>query len=66
MGTWEPSDLGWAGLGPAGVDFGSGVGFPEQIYGAANVAKRQLRFPQEKGPEAPSSPPGASSFASGY
>lgn len=29
LGTREPSDLGWAGFGPAGVDFGSGVGFPE-------------------------------------
>lgn len=46
LGTHEPSDLGWAGLGRAGVDFGSGVGFPEQIYGTGRVAKRQLNLPQ--------------------
>lgn len=48
MGTREPSDLGWAGLGPAGVDFGSGVGFPEQIYGTGRVARRQLNLPQSR------------------
>lgn len=49
LGTREPSDLGWAGLGPAGTDFGSGVGFPEQIYGTGSVAKRQLSLPHGRG-----------------
>lgn len=49
LGTREPSDLGWAGLGSAGVDFGSGVGFPEQSYGTGRVARRQLNFPRGRG-----------------
>lgn len=49
LGTREPSDLGWAGLGSAGVDFGSAVGFPEQSYGTGRVAKRQLNLPRGRG-----------------
>lgn len=47
LGTREPSDLGWAGLGPAGIDFGSGVGFLEQIYGTGRAAERQLNLSGE-------------------
>lgn len=49
MGTCEPSDLGWSGLGPDGIDFDSGVGFPEQIIGAGSIAKDSLL--QERCPE---------------
>lgn len=49
LGTGEPSDLGWAGLGPACVDFGSRVGFPEQIRGTGRVARRQLNLPRGRG-----------------
>lgn len=49
MRTREPSDLGWSGLGPAGIDFDSGVGFPEQIGGAGSIARGSLL--QERGPE---------------
>lgn len=38
---YEPSDLGWAGLGPAGIYFGLGVGYPEKIYASGRVAKKQ-------------------------
>lgn len=50
LGTHEPSDLGWVELGRAIVDFGSGVGFSEQIYETGSVAKRQLNLPQGRGP----------------
>lgn len=40
LSTYEPSDLGWSGLGPAGIDFDSGVGFPEQICKAGSIVKK--------------------------
>lgn len=59
--TCEPSDLGWSGLGPAGIDFDSGVGFPEQIYRAGSIAKG-LRPSREGSEGVISSTTGAPSF----